>query len=67
MFTTLALAAAVATFSHSSMVETRADVFCTSERPCGCPYYVTFCIPACHVDPRIECGPAYRPILTRDD
>jgi len=45
MFMTLALAAAVATFSFSTMVQTRAEVLCTSERPCGCPYFVSFCDP----------------------
>jgi hypothetical protein len=67
MFTTLALAAAVATFSHSPMIQTRAEVFCTSESPCGCPYFVSFCIPACHTDARADCGPTHRPIIVRDD
>ena len=67
MFTKLALAAAVATFFHSPMIQTRAEVFCTSERPCGCPYFVSFCIPTCHTDPGIECGPTNKPIVVRVD
>ena len=67
MFTTLALAAAVATFSPSPMIKTRAEVFCTSEHPCGCPYNVSSCIPSCHKDARIGCGPTHKAINVRDD
>ena len=66
MFTTLALVAALAAFLHAPMVEARAYVFCTSERPCGCPYNVSFCIPSCHKDARIDCGPTHKFVLTRD-
>jgi len=67
MFTTLAFAAAVATFSHSPMVQARVEVFCTREHPCGCPYYISFCVPTCHMDPRIGCRPTHRAIIVRDD
>ena len=67
MLTTLALAAAVTTFSHAPMVQTRADVFCTSERACNCPYYVSFCTQACHTDARVGCGPTHKAITVRDD
>jgi hypothetical protein len=67
MFTTLAFAAAMAAFSHSPMVQARAQVFCTSERPCNCPYYVSYCVPACHMDPRVGCGPSHKAINVRDD
>lgn len=68
MFTTFALAAAVATFSHSPMIdEARADIYCTSQRPCGCPYYVSFCVPVCHIDPLAECGPTHRAIIVREN
>jgi hypothetical protein len=67
MLTTLALTAAVVALSHSPMIETRAEVFCTAERPCGCPYFVSFCIPTCHTDPGIECGPTHRKIVVPDN
>jgi len=67
MFTTLALAAAVSIVAHSPTVQTRAEVFCTSERPCNCSYYVSFCVPTCHMDPRLECGPTHRAIIVREN
>ena len=63
IFTTVALATAVATFLNSPIAQTRADVFCTTEHPCGCSYNVSVCFPTGHMDTRIECGPTHKSSL----